>query len=55
MQYWLFKSEPDTWGWHNQTARGQKGEEWDGVPSPGIWLGFKQPILHLIKPLLFMT
>ena len=25
------------------------------VPSPGIWLGFKQPILHLIKPLLFMT
>ena len=31
MQYWLFKSEPDTWGWHNQTARGQKGEEWDGV------------------------
>ena len=31
MQYWLFKSEPDTWGWHNQTARGEKGEEWDGV------------------------
>ena len=31
MQYWLFKSEPDTWGWHDQTARGEKGEEWDGV------------------------
>ena len=31
MQYWLFKSEPDTWGWHDQTARGEKGEEWDGL------------------------
>ena len=31
MQYWLFKSEPDTWGWHDQLARGQQGEQWDSV------------------------
>jgi predicted RNA-binding protein with PUA-like domain len=31
MQYWLFKSEPDTWGWHDQMARGDAGEEWNGV------------------------
>ena len=31
MAYWLFKSEPSTWSWDNQVARGDKGEEWDGV------------------------
>nr|WP_309501398.1 EVE domain-containing protein [uncultured Roseovarius sp.] len=31
MAYWLFKSEPSTWGWDDQVARGEKGEEWDGV------------------------
>ena len=31
MAYWLFKSEPDTWGWHHQIARGDDGEEWHGV------------------------
>ena len=31
MRYWLFKSEPDTWGWNDQLAKGDKGEEWDGV------------------------
>ncbi|WP_306006461.1 EVE domain-containing protein [Aquicoccus porphyridii] len=31
MRYWLFKSEPNTWGWNDQVARGDKGEEWDGV------------------------
>lgn len=31
MKYWLFKSEPSTWSWDNQVARGDKGEEWDGV------------------------
>ncbi len=31
MRYWLFKSEPDTWGWHDQKAKGDAGEEWDGV------------------------
>ena len=31
MPYWLFKSEPDTWSWDQQVARGDKGEEWTGV------------------------
>ncbi|MEQ6202968.1 EVE domain-containing protein [Sulfitobacter sp. HNIBRBA2951] len=31
MAYWLFKSEPSVWGWDDQVARGDKGEEWDGV------------------------
>jgi len=31
MQYWLFKSEPNTWSWDQQVARGEQGEEWDGV------------------------
>lgn len=31
MNFWLFKSEPDTWGWDHQVARGDAGEEWHGV------------------------
>ena len=31
MQYWLFKSEPNTWSWDDQTNKGEVGEEWDGV------------------------
>ncbi|MFT5867374.1 MAG: putative RNA-binding protein with PUA-like domain, partial [Gammaproteobacteria bacterium] len=31
MRYWLFKSEPTTWGWDDQVAKGDAGEEWDGV------------------------
>ncbi|GMG82712.1 EVE domain-containing protein [Paralimibaculum aggregatum] len=31
MRYWLFKSEPNTWSWDDQVARGADGEEWDGV------------------------
>ncbi|MGR3315803.1 EVE domain-containing protein [Marinibacterium profundimaris] len=31
MAYWLFKSEPSTWGWADQVAKGETGEEWDGV------------------------
>ncbi|MBK1634855.1 EVE domain-containing protein [Rhodovulum adriaticum] len=31
MAYWLFKSEPNTWGWDDQAAKGAAGEEWDGV------------------------
>lgn len=31
MAYWLFKSEPNTWSWDNQTAKSDTGEEWDGV------------------------
>ncbi len=31
MAYWLFKSEVSTWGWDDQVAKGEVGEEWDGV------------------------
>lgn len=31
MAYWLFKSETSTWSWDQQVARGDAGEEWDGV------------------------
>ena len=31
MQYWLFKSEANTWSWDQQVAKGAAGEEWDGV------------------------
>ena len=31
MRYWLFKSEPNTWSWEDQVAKGDAGEEWDGV------------------------
>jgi predicted RNA-binding protein with PUA-like domain len=30
-QYWLFKTEPGTWSWEQQKARGPKGEHWNGV------------------------
>ena len=31
MRYWLFKSEVSTWSWDQQVAKGEVGEEWDGV------------------------
>lgn len=31
LAYWLFKSEPSTWSWEDQLAKGDQGEEWDGV------------------------
>lgn len=31
MNYWLFKSEPNTWSWDMQVAKGDEGEEWDGI------------------------
>lgn len=31
MQHWLFKSEPETWSWDDQVARGDAGQQWDGV------------------------
>ena len=31
MSYWLFKSEPDVFSWDDLVARGERGEEWDGV------------------------
>ncbi len=29
--YWLFKSEPDKFSWDQLVAKGDTGEEWDGV------------------------
>ncbi|MBD1206072.1 MAG: EVE domain-containing protein [Rhodobacteraceae bacterium] len=31
MAKWLFKSEPDVFGWPHQLAKGDSGEEWTGV------------------------
>ena len=31
MAYWLLKSEPDSFSWAEQVARGAKGEPWTGV------------------------
>ena len=31
MNHWLFKSEAETWSWDDQVARGDAGQEWDGV------------------------
>lgn len=31
MAKWLFKSEPDVWGWNDQMRKGAEGEEWHGV------------------------
>ena len=33
MALWLFKSEPDVFGWDDLVAKGVAGEEWDGVRS----------------------
>ena len=33
MTRWLFKSEPDVFSWDDLVARGEAGEEWDGVRS----------------------
>ena len=33
MAKWLFKSEPDVWSWEDQVAKGDAGEEWNGVRS----------------------
>jgi predicted RNA-binding protein with PUA-like domain len=30
MRYWLFKTEPATWGWDDQVKKGAP-QEWDGV------------------------
>ena len=31
MNYWLLKSEPETWSWQMQKKKGAKGEPWSGV------------------------
>lgn len=33
MARWLFKSEPEVFGWDDLVRRGRDGEEWDGVRS----------------------
>ena len=29
MNFWLFKSEPNTWSWDDQVKKGEIGEHWD--------------------------
>lgn len=31
MAHWLMKSEPSTWSWDQQVAKGARGEAWTGV------------------------
>lgn len=31
MAHWLFKSEPESWSWDDQVAKGAAGQQWDGV------------------------
>lgn len=31
MRHWLLKSERATWSWDQQVAKGDAGEEWNGV------------------------
>jgi predicted RNA-binding protein with PUA-like domain len=31
MGHWLLKTEPEEFSWHDQLARGAKGEPWTGV------------------------
>jgi len=31
MPHWLFKSEPASWSWEQQTEAGGKGTSWNGV------------------------
>ena len=33
MQYWLMKTEPESWSWHQQVKSGGEGAEWDGVKN----------------------
>lgn len=31
MKYWLFKTEPGSWSWDDQTSASKQSTEWDGV------------------------
>ena len=33
MQYWLIKSEPETWSWDDQNQAPKKTTDWDGVKN----------------------
>ena len=39
MAYWLMKSEPDSYGWHDLVREGAAG--WDGVRNPAARLHLK--------------
>jgi predicted RNA-binding protein with PUA-like domain len=41
MQYWLFKTEPETWSWDQQKKRGARGEPWSGVRNHTAKLNMK--------------
>ena len=41
MRYWIVKSEPSTWSWDQQAARGEKGTHWDGVRNHQAALNLK--------------
>ena len=52
MNYWLFKSEPDTWSWDQQVARGDAGEEWGGVRNYQA-RNFMRDLCKIGDPVLF--
>jgi len=31
VKFWLLKTEPEDWSWHQQVESGNKGAEWNGV------------------------
>lgn len=35
MNFWLFKSEPDSFSWDDLVRQGEAGQEWDGVRNFG--------------------
>ena len=41
MNYWLLKSEPETWSWKMQKKKGAKGEPWSGVRNHTAKLNLK--------------
>ncbi len=41
MAYWLFKSEPETWGWEHQVKKGAP-QEWDGVRNYAARLNMRK-------------
>jgi predicted RNA-binding protein with PUA-like domain len=45
MAYWLVKSEPSSWSWDQQVAKGDKGEAWTGVRN----FTARQNLVHMKK------
>ena len=45
MNYWLVKSEPSSWSWDQQVAKGAKGEAWTGVRN----FTARQNLVHMKK------